>query len=145
MMRTILNWILRLLLAAVFLYAALGKIWDPHGFAVTIANYQMLPDWAVNPTALLLPWLEAVCAVLLLTGRWTEGSLMIINGLLLVFTAALAINWYRGIDVACGCFTTADQGGSNYLHDILRDLLLLAVGIWLASQRIRIARGPASA
>lgn len=143
-MRTILSWLLRLLLAGVFLYAALGKIWDPQGFAVVVANYQMLPAWAINPTALLLPWLEAVCAVLLLTGRWTDGSLMILNGLLVVFIAALAINWYRGIDVACGCFTTAGEGGSNYFRDILRDLVLLAAGLWLALRRIGPTREPKS-
>lgn len=135
------NWILRLGLAAVFLYAAVGKILDPQGFADVIVNYQLLPESAANPIALFLPWLEAVCAVLLIVGRWTDGSLLIINGLLLVFIAALAINWYRGIDVACGCFTTAEEGGGNYLRDILRDLVLLAAGLRLAASRVRIARG----
>lgn len=135
--RFIPNWILRLSLAAVFLYAAAGKILDPQAFADTIANYQLLPGAAVNPIALFLPWLEAVCGVLLVAGRWVDGSLLVINGLLLVFIGALAINWYRGIDVACGCFSTPAQGGSNYFFDIARDVIILAIGLWLVFRRIR--------
>jgi len=143
--RFALNWILRLFLAAVFLYAAAGKISNPQAFADIIANYQLFPGWAVNAIALFLPWLEAVCAVLLVVGRWTDGSLLILNGLLLLFIMALSVNWYRGVDVACGCFTTAGDGGGNYLWDILRDIALLAVGLWLALQRMRLAPRPDAA
>jgi uncharacterized membrane protein YphA (DoxX/SURF4 family) len=143
--RFAMNWTLRLLLAAVFMYAAAGKISNPQAFADIITNYQLFPDGSVSAIALFLPWLEAVCAVLLVVGRWTDGSLLILNGLLLVFITALSVNWYRGVDVACGCFTTAGDGGSNYLWDILRDLALLAAGLWLALQRMRLAPRPDSA
>jgi uncharacterized membrane protein len=98
--------VLRWVLAAVFIAAALPKICSPHDFAVAVFRYQMLPYAWVNAAALFLPWLELLCAVALIAApRFRDAALTMILGLLLVFTAAIAINLYRGIDTACGCFT----------------------------------------
>ena len=44
------------------------KIEDPQGFAVIIGNYQLVPGPLVNPLAVLLPWIEVLCGVMLIIG-----------------------------------------------------------------------------
>ncbi|MGW8188564.1 MAG: MauE/DoxX family redox-associated membrane protein [Desulfobacterales bacterium] len=124
---------LRIFLGGVFVWAGWVKIDDPQGFAAIIGNYQLLPGPLVNPLAVLLPWLEVLCGVLLVTGAWVDGSLLIVNALMVVFMAALVSTWIRGIDVDCGCFSVeTTENGADYLTDILRDAVLLAIGLWLS-------------
>src|SRR5581483_8392723 len=72
--RTIL--ILRLVLGAIFLYAAWTKLRQSYLiFAMSIDAYQLLPSWAVLLIARTLPWFELAVGVLLLIGyklRWVS-------------------------------------------------------------------------
>jgi uncharacterized membrane protein YphA (DoxX/SURF4 family) len=130
--------ILRILLGAVFIWAAWGKILDPAGFAEVIRNYRLIPETWINPAALLLPWSEVVCGLLLISGRWIYGSLLLINTALVIFIGALAFNWYRGVDVSCGCFSvSAEYQTGEYLIDISRDIAFLAAGVWIAYYKHR--------
>ncbi len=133
--------LLRLTLGAVFLWAGVIKIADPHQFATAISNYQLLPDVMVNSMAVWLPWIEVVCAVLLICGVWIDGSLLVINALLVLFMAALVSNWIRGIEVDCGCFSAAaSEGESSYLFDIVRDAFFLGIGLRVFYSRVRYHR-----
>jgi uncharacterized membrane protein YphA (DoxX/SURF4 family) len=138
------NWFVlgfRIFLGGVFAWAGWVKIAEPQGFASIIGNYQLLPGPLVNPLAVLLPWIEILCGVLLIVGAWVDGSLLIVNALMVVFMAALVSTWIRGIDVDCGCFSVATtEHGADYLTDIIRDAVLLAIGLWLASRQIKRKR-----
>lgn len=94
----------RVLVGAVFLVAAAGKIHDPLTFADQIRQFQMVPDHITNAMAFLLPWLEAVCAALLITGIWRREARVIVAGMILVFLAAKI--WAEAFDlkITCGCF-----------------------------------------
>ena len=62
---------LRLLLGAVFVYAAYTKLRQSWLlFALSIDSYQLLPEWAVFALARTLPWLELALGVLLIAGVW---------------------------------------------------------------------------
>jgi uncharacterized membrane protein YphA (DoxX/SURF4 family) len=127
------EWVLRLILGAIFIYASLDKVLHPAEFAKVIANYQVLPQFAVNPLALMLPWIEFVGGVCLIIGWQKLGAVGIIGGLLIVFMAALGAAWYRGIDINCGCFSTRQQETSDLVMDLFRDgvLVLMAIGLWI--------------
>lgn len=60
-------WPARLVLAGVFLAAAAPKLADPAAFAAAIANYRAFPDALVNLVATVVPALELVGALALLT------------------------------------------------------------------------------
>jgi hypothetical protein len=67
--------------------------------------------------------------------------------LLLVYVAAIASAWARGLRIDCGCFSHGgyDPGanGVRYATDIGRDLsLLLAAGllVWRPASRLALAR-----
>ncbi|MFZ0727407.1 MAG: cation diffusion facilitator family transporter [Desulfobacterales bacterium] len=118
---------LRLLLGIMFLYACYDKILHPQAFAQAVYNYQILPDMAVNLTALVLPWLELLLGLCLVTGLWLPGATMASTGLLLVFIGALVFNHVRGLDIHCGCFSTETTAGPADLWTVARDIGFLAV------------------
>jgi len=97
--------IFRLFLGFIFIYASSGKITDPLTFARIVENYKILPYSTIHLFAILLPWIELLCGVLLVFGLFVRGSSLLLLGLLTVFTCAVAINVARGIDIACGCKT----------------------------------------
>ena len=131
--------LLRVGLGVVFIWASWGKIADPAAFAQVVQNYQILPPALVNPTAVILPWIEAVCGICLITGVLARGSLALFSGLMAVFTLALIWNAWRGIDTDCGCFSVAVQADKGrYLEYILRDLAILGAGIWALWYRLTL-------
>jgi len=123
---------LRMLVAGIFLYASYDKILHPADFAAIIKDYRILPDILVNPAAIVLPWLELILGLLLAAGKWLEGALFLVNALLLVFWTALVVNAFRGIDVGCGCFSTAREGGGDMMWYLFRDgvFVLLGLAAW---------------
>lgn len=95
---------IRILVALVFLAAALGKARHRLAFQGVAANYRLLPDIVVPAFALVLPAVEAAVAMALLfdASLWPAVSAA---ALLIVFAVAMAINIGRGRRyIDCGCF-----------------------------------------
>ena len=129
--------IFRILLGAVFVWASWSKIFEPDNFAGIIQSYQILPQQMVNPVTILLPWVEAACGLSLLSGYLVKGSVFIVDILMIIFMLALTFNIYRGVDVACGCFSVSTPGAKITIFTIARDLSLLAVGLWILYYRLK--------
>ena len=120
----------RVILGSLFLYAGITKIADPMGFALSIYNYKLLPDGLIHVAAILLPWLEVIVGGSLLLGIGATGGALIATALFSIFAGALTINLIRGLDIACGCFSTAASGGSSISgFYLLRDLSLLLMSL----------------
>ena len=119
----------RVILGSLFLYAGIAKIVDPMGFALSIYNYKLLPESLINVAAILLPWLEVIIGGSLLLGIGTAGGALIATALFSIFAGALTINLIRGLDIACGCFSTAASGGSISGFYLFRDLSLLLMSL----------------
>ena len=130
---------LRLLLAGVLLYASAGKLLHPKDFAAIVAAYHILPDALVNIAAIWLPWLELALGLCLVSGRWCEGAAVLAAGLLGVFWLALILDYFRGIDVNCGCFSTSPEEPASMLWYIGRDAALLALALLTAWVRLKRA------
>ncbi|MBW2741392.1 MAG: hypothetical protein JRE64_21690, partial [Deltaproteobacteria bacterium] len=81
--------------------------------------------------AIILPWIELTCGLLLILGLLTKGSVFIIDSLLFIFILALGFNLYRGLDIICGCFTLSYEADNTMLYTLIRDVALLIPGIWL--------------
>jgi uncharacterized membrane protein YphA (DoxX/SURF4 family) len=101
--------LLRVYVGGVFIYASMYKINYPGEFAETIASYQLLPYWAINITALVMPWLELVSGVLLILGVRTKSAAALIGGMLILFSLAILVTLLRGIPIGCGCFTSVED------------------------------------
>jgi len=106
---------LRVLLAGVFVWAAIPKLLDPAEFALSIQNYRAVPEEIVGHLAVLLPVFELVIALGLLLPRYQRGAALLATLMLLVFAAAMGQARWRGIDLSCGCFGAALEAKVSWL------------------------------
>ena len=96
---------MRWLLALVMLWAAVSKLANPTEFLGSIYGYELpLPRVLLQTAAVVLPWVELLCGLLLLAGFWSQTALLTVTGLLGCFVIATGQAWARGLDIACGCF-----------------------------------------
>jgi len=108
----------RLVLAVLFLKMGLSKMLDPIDFLKLVREYHMLPETPpcfLNLTAVVLPALEVVCALVLLVGLSVRGAAVTLLGMLVVFTGAIFLRSldihaqggiaYCAIQFDCGCGT----------------------------------------
>ena len=124
--------VVRLILGTVFIWAAVPKIANPQAFAGIIGNYRILPPVLVNPAAIILPWVETLCGVSLLTGRLIRGSALLFVALMFIFLSAMAFNMARGIDISCGCFSVAaNKASGSQVINLMRNVLLLIMGLFV--------------
>jgi len=121
----------RLFIGGVFIGACIFKIKDPDVFALSIATYEILPTSLINLMAIILPWLELGVGVMIIVGYKTRPSALLIALMMLMFMVALAIALYRGIDMSCGCFASADAGEQISRLTMLRDLFYLLPAIYV--------------
>jgi putative oxidoreductase len=126
----------RILLGAIFIYAALLKIADPVAFAGSVAAYKILPYFASYLTAAVLPFVELSCGLLLVCGYRVRGGALIIGAMNLVFMIALSSAILRGLDIDCGCFK---QGGAKTTPwtALLRDAVFLAMTVFVLKVEAR--------
>ena len=124
----LLHVVTRLILGGVFLYAGFVKIAEPTRFAGSIAAYRLLPYFGNYLAASLLPWLEALCGLLLIAGYRTRAAASLVLLLTLAFVAALLSTLVRGLDIDCGCFRHGGEKTSAWTA-LTRDGILLAMAL----------------
>lgn len=133
---TALEWLARLLVGGIFVYAALGKLMAPvEEFEAAIRTYELLPEGMVRVFALVTPWIELLGGLFVLAGfwrRWAAGALTL---MLLSFIIAISINIARGnTDIDCGCFGTFSIGATP-TEALLKDLGLIGLSLFLVFRK----------
>ncbi|MCU1238002.1 MAG: DoxX family protein [Candidatus Solibacter sp.] len=97
--------LLRVVLGAIFIYAGYVKLEQPWQlFAAGIAEYEIVPLWAATFLARTLPAFEMLLGLMLVIGRWSRTSTVIMSGLLVVFFSLMVRAFAQGKDISCGCF-----------------------------------------
>ncbi len=120
---------LRVLLGAVFIYAAYTKLRQSWLlFALSIDSYQLLPEWAVFTLARTLPALELALGVLLVAGVWLRYLSVVAAAILALFFSVMVVLYFRGAGIDCGCFGVGEPLSPKTL---VRDGALLAAAIAL--------------
>ena len=120
---------LRVLLGAVFVYAAYTKLRQSWLlFALSIDSYQLLPEWAVFAVARTLPVFELALGILLIAGVWLRYLSVIAAGILGLFFSVMVVSYFRGAGIDCGCFGVGEPLSAKTL---VRDGALLAAAIAL--------------
>lgn len=119
----------RIVLGAIFLYAAYTKLRNPWlMFALSIDSYRLLPEWAVLAVARTLPWFELLIGALLISGfkiRWVSSAAAL---LLLTFFALMVRSYKANLGIDCGCF---GLGEAISARTLVRDGLLLSASLFL--------------
>jgi hypothetical protein len=127
----ILRFFLLFVFGGVFVYAGAMKAWRPMVFLDDVRSFALLPDPYGAILALFLPWAEIFSGLAVITGWGRKGGLLVLNASLVIFLAAILIAWSRGTDIRCGCFGGSGDVTSNYVELIVRDVVLLALGVFL--------------
>lgn len=139
--KSVVRWILAILLV----WAALSKIANLNEFHAGLAAYQLpLPDALVRLTAIVLPWLELLCGMLLFVGGLRRAALAWAIVLFAVFVIATGQAWARGLDISCGCFKLdfLSENSRRMFESVgfalFRALLLLtgAIYVWRGWSRV---------
>jgi len=142
----------RVVLGAIFLYAAYSKLyfdgaWHLHDyhffFAMAIDSYKMLPLSVVEWMARILPWFELLLGALLIVGIGLRWAGSITTALLLVFIGAMTRAKILGLEINCGCFGNNEKLGTATL---IRDssLLVLALAVTIGAFLIKRHRAGVS-
>ncbi|MDR2930586.1 MAG: DoxX family membrane protein [Propionibacteriaceae bacterium] len=133
------NWVTlgaRVILGGVLIAAGLTKVGNLGGSVQAAAAYQILPYGAAQVVGWLLPFAEIGLGLVLVLGLFTRIAGVLGALLMLGFIIAISSVWARGISIDCGCF---GDGGpidkaeaiAKYPWEILRDVALMACGVWL--------------
>jgi putative oxidoreductase len=138
--RTALRWLFGL----IFLWSGLSKVANLQEFYGSLLTYGLpLPEMFLKVTVVVLPWLELLCGLGLITGIWTEAVLAWTMGLFLLFAMVTGQAWARGLEISCGCFDLRLLGLSPARTEALtrfaqsagfafvRSLLFTAGGLYL--------------
>lgn len=126
----LLHLLARLVLAGVFISAGLPKVQDPIAFAASIDGFRIINGSLSLWTAVVLPWLEIIIGLGLLTPWLRRASASLIALLLAIFIALHASAWIRGLDINCGCFGESAES-LDYHWLILRNIALLVVTLFI--------------
>jgi len=122
----------RWVVAAVFLRSGLAKAADLPNFRAAVANYRLLPPLLVRPVAAGLPFAEIAAAVLLAIGVLPVIVAAGLALLLVVFSAAIAINLLRGRVFDCGCAGSSGTRRTISWRHVITDLALAVVAAAIA-------------
>ncbi|MCU0693146.1 MAG: DoxX family membrane protein [Polyangiaceae bacterium] len=125
--------VVRLYLGSVFLTACIHKILHPDVFALDVATYQLLPLWAVNFYALVVPWVELIAGAMLVLGVRVRGASLLVLLMMISFMIALGWALHIGLDMSCGCFASqaaADEDAISW-RTMLRDSVWLVQSIYV--------------
>lgn len=122
----------RLLLGGILLWAGLSKAFAHQEMVLAVDAYEVLPDALVQPVAAALPWIEILLGLFVLAGLFLQFSAAASATLLLLFLAVMGQAKARGLPIDCGCFGPGGAGDGVGWLDLIRDLPLLAIAVWLA-------------
>jgi uncharacterized membrane protein YphA (DoxX/SURF4 family) len=124
----------RLILGGVLFAAGALKIGNLQKSAMAVRAYEMLPVELANFLGYVLPWIEIGIGLLLIVGASVKICGLLGAFTMLAFIIAIAQAWARGLSIDCGCFGgggTIDPEETKYLSEIIRDIGLLAMGVFL--------------
>lgn len=133
--------LVRLLLAAVFAAAAVGKLTDLRGWRHALAGFAV-PDVALGTVSWLVPLAELATAAALLGSATAEPGAVASLALLLVFALAILVNLRQGRQAPCHCFGPLSAPTPVGRRTLVRAAALTALAAWLVA-RVAIDPGPA--
>jgi hypothetical protein len=107
------HWPIRCLalgLGFILVRSAMFHVENNYAFLLSLDSYKLVPLTAAVPAAALVPYFQLTVGVMLLffPKSWLSAFGWC-AGLFLVFTGAQVIDYARGLNIACGCFSPSDD------------------------------------
>ena len=126
--------LVRLTLGGILLIAGAIKVPNLPKSAMAVRAYEVLPITLANFLGYTLPWIEIGLGLLLIVGVLVKISGALGALTMLTFIIAITQAWARGLSIDCGCFGgggTINPEDTKYLSEIIRDIGLMGMGIFL--------------
>jgi uncharacterized membrane protein YphA (DoxX/SURF4 family) len=140
--RDVLYWIFRFIVGGTFVAASINKIAFPKEFASIVSDYRILPSSLIMVFAYILPWIELILGILLITGlaiRPVSSALLL---LLLFFSLAIVKRGAEGTINNCGCFSPSSHGNPQSVILLIgRNLFLMTACLFLSLGRKKMNTG----
>jgi uncharacterized membrane protein YphA (DoxX/SURF4 family) len=134
----------RWLIGALFIYMGLKKAMDPVHFLKLVRQYDLVQSPALlNAIGAGLPWFEAFCGVLLLTGVAVRGTALALVAMLVPFTwlvlrRALELQAQKGLSFCAVKFDCGCGAGEVYICGKLgENIVLTLLSCWLLAAKSR--------
>lgn len=104
---------LQVFLGAWFLYSGGEKVFATGlgEFTRAVGNYQMVAEPWDATVAYAVPWLEIIAGTCLMLQILKPGALLVITGLVGMFSVAIGWAWAHNLKISCGC-----RGGHEPIH-----------------------------
>ena len=140
--------LIRWLLGGLLLWAAVSKLSNATDFLGSVYAYRLpFSQPFLKLVAVVLPWMELLCGLMLLANHWSESALVCTLGLMGIFLLATGQAWVRGLNISCGCFDLkifglgANQPGlAKFLESVgfafFRNLALTAATVFVLRHRL---------
>ena len=96
--------LLRVAVAGIFVTSGIVKIMDPSRFLDDIQAFGILGYDHSFYVMAVLPWLELLCGVAVLTLRYSAAACVLLSVLTLGFIYFVRTARAAGLDIDCGCF-----------------------------------------
>lgn len=122
--------VIALALGALFIYSGALKVGKWDAFAMSIAQFLLLPPLWTKPAAFIISFLELSAGLLLfipMTRRWGAALVVLLTA---VFLFALISALLRGLPIDCGCFGPGG-GTSNLWFAAWKDIALSLAAAFL--------------
>ena len=98
----------RLGLGGTFIFSGVAKLVELEEFVEIVKEYDILPHSLSQAYGYTLPGLEVALGIFLVAGLFLRTNAAISILILISFLIAKSINLFRGDDISCGCFGTAE-------------------------------------
>ena len=116
-------------LAFVFIYSSSLHIGNPYSFLSHIHSYDVVAEHLAIVAAMLLPSMQLTIALsLLFLPTLRRAAFMLSTCLLALFFIFQMQAQVRGLNIACGCFSSGDENPINWIT-ISRTGALLSISV----------------
>src|ERR1044072_3132120 len=124
----------RIVLIALFTFAAIDKVLHFRGFVTAVESYELLPVKLSYSAAIFFVIAEFGIAFGLLTRHWRRQAALAAVLLLALFTIVYMVASPSGV---CGCWFTLTLSSGGYFH-ILQNLIFIALAVltWTDSRSL---------
>ena len=102
--------LLRIGLGIMFLWSSLFKIRQPYDFLHAVYAYEIVGPRLGVLVAAVLPWVELLVGIALISGLFATGAMLVCAGLGAMFTFVIGWALYYDLGINCGCFSASGQG-----------------------------------
>jgi hypothetical protein len=107
------HWLVRCLalgLGFILVRSAMFHVENSYAFLLSLDSYKLVPPAVALAAAALVPYFQLTVGVMLLFfPRSWPTAFGWCAGLGLLFTSAQVIDYARGLNIACGCFSPSDD------------------------------------